>query len=811
MTRPPRAHQGRRTLAAALLAAVLTAAPPAPAADTAAPPPELPAGGFEEPGGSDHFSLAPVVVTARKVEEPLEDTPVSVTPLSAATLEKAEVRRLDEIQDLVPNLTFVTNPNGVAFNALIRGVGQLEEAEPGVGVYLDGVYLPSTGNALLNVVDIERIEVLRGPQGTLFGKNTIGGAINITSVKPSEELEASGFVRGGNFGTFDSRATLDVPISRGPLANRLFTHFSFASANTDGYTENVDPRFDQNYNDRSALWGLGSLRFVPRDDLEIDVSGNWFQDDSHGAGGRCTFVEPPPDPTVAALLKATFPDFAAKCRASRNFEFRSDVDGVAQPTDYGTWGNATWSPGSVGFLDELRVKMIASWREQSLRFLEDPERTDDRLVVLSALGGADRLAGDPRTSRDVSVEGQLQGRALGGRIESLTGVFAQWEDSFQNTATRALEGTIGDFFGGTIIARVDQNNSDWAVFNQTTYNVLDWLAVTGGVRYTQESKNISRFTVNPFGTLAAPGVPQVVLNANGSKVFDAVTPMATVTLHATDALLHSLRLDHLMSYFTYSTGFKGGGFNQISFSTRQETPALQPFAPEYLDSYEIGVKAIAFDRRLFLSSSFFLARYKDIQVDQRLVIPGANPGDLPTVEIATLNAAKATTRGLELEAQAAPTNPLRLSGSVGLLHATFDQFVGPSELDNAVTIDRAGQTFNDVPEVTAHAAVEYTFPIDPGPDSLRGTLTPRLDWSYRSKVHSLAPEVKEAVQPGYNLLGARLAYQFAADHALVALFAQNLTDEEYFGKVESLVPFFGVLSRYYQPPRTFGVEVSYRY
>src|SRR5262249_45618025 len=149
------------------------------------------------------------------------------------------------------------------------------------------------------------------------------------------------------------------------------------------------------------------------------------------------------------------------------------------------------------------------------------------------------------------------------------------------------------------------------------------------------------------------------------------------------------------------------------FSTRQETPALQPFAPEFLDSYEIGMKAIAFDRRLFLNSSLFLASYTNIQVDQRLVIPGAHPGDLPTVEIATLNAAKATTRGLELEPQAAPTKPLRLSGSVGLLDATFDEFSGPSELNNAVTIDRAGQTFNDVPELTAQAAVEYAFPIDP--------------------------------------------------------------------------------------------------
>src|SRR5262249_22454353 len=175
-------------------------------------------------------------------------------------------------------------------------------------------------------------------------------------------------------------------------------------------------------------------------------------------------------------------------------------------------------------------------------------------------------------------------------------------------------------------------------------------------------------------------------------------------------------------------------------------------------------------------------------------------------EIARVDAGKATGRGLELEAQGAPTKRLRLSGSVGLLHATFDEFAGPSELDNDVTIDRAGQTFNNVPEVQAQAAVEYAFPIDPGgPGWLRGTLTPHLDWSYRSEVHFLAPEVQEAVQPGYNLLGARVAYQFADDHTQVALFGLNLTDEHYFSKVQSLVPFFGVLSRYYQPPRTFGV------
>lgn len=753
-----------------------------------------------------------IVVTARKREEWLEEIPLSITAISAATLYLDGTSRLDQIENLVPNLTFVTAPNGVEFNALIRGVGQLEEGEPGVGIYVDGVYLPRAGNALLNVVDIEQIEVLRGPQGSLFGKNTIGGAINITSVQPHEALEASGFVRGGSYDTVETGVTLNFPIAIGDLEDKLFTRLSFASTNSSGYTKNVNPDIDKRYNDRSALWFLGSMLYAPRDDLEIRLSGNWYRDDTRGGGGRCVYVQDPPDPAVGSLVSGAFPDFPDNCRASRNYRFQSEITGESNPTDYGIWGNATWDAGPVGFLDELRLRTIASWRQQSLPFLEDPDMTQDPIVVLAATGGDGEFDGGPREGRLITTETQVHGNAVDGRLVFVGGFYAQWEDRAQNTVTRALEGTPADFFGGTIIASVDQSDWDWALFGQATYDPLDWVSLTAGLRYTWENKGLDRFTVNPFGEASLPGVPQVILDAGDSKSFDAFTPTVSIALRAPEDVLESVRLDHVMGYFTYSRGFKGGGFNQIAFSTRDASEGLDPFQPEYLDSFELGVKTVGFRDRLLFNFSLFLGDYSDIQVDQRVAIPGANPGDLPVIEIVTENAARATVRGFELETRAIPLPGLLLTGSVGLLDSSFDDFVGPSELDSEEQIDRRGESFNNVPKWTTNVTAEYSLPVrPPGPDWLVGDLRPRMDWYYQSKVHYLPPEVTESVQGGYHLLNARLGYGFLDDRAELAFFARNLTDETVFGRVTSIVPIFGFLTRFYQPPRTFGGEVRYRF
>jgi len=268
--------------------------------------------------------------------------------------------------------------------------------------------------------------------------------------------------------------------------------------------------------------------------------------------------------------------------------------------------------------------------------------------------------------------------------------------------------------------------------------------------------------------------------------------------------LETIRLDHLLTYFTYSQGFKGGGFNG---NTRSDVPTqLVPFDPETLDSFEWGVKTIGWEQRVTFNMSLFYGLYDDIQVSQ---IDAAGAGFLP--ELVVRNAAKATTKGAEFELQVLPLDGLSIIGSIGLLDARYDDFTSPSALGPG-EIDRDGETFANVPKFQSRLTVQYSFPLSfPGPQWLQGWLTPRLDWFYRSSVHYQGPELLQAIQRGYNLLQARISYDFADDRSQFAVWAQNLTDQEYFQQVLPTASTLGTVTRYYGPPRMAGVEFSYRF
>jgi iron complex outermembrane receptor protein len=229
-----------------------------------------------------------IVVQARKRAELLEDTPVSVTALSENTLREAGITRLDQIQDLVPNLQVAGGLSGQDVQLRIRGVGT-DRADlafdPGVGVYVDGVFLPRAQGNFLDVLDVAQIEVLRGPQGTLFGKNTVGGAINMTTVKPGPDPEAFAFVRTGNFGTAVSRLSLNMPVDIGWFEDKLFSRLTVGTNNRRGYVYNA--LRDEYWSDSNSVTFLGSLRFIPVPELTIDLSGTWSNEHTHAMAGRC--------------------------------------------------------------------------------------------------------------------------------------------------------------------------------------------------------------------------------------------------------------------------------------------------------------------------------------------------------------------------------------------------------------------------------------------------------------------------------------------------------------------------------------------
>jgi iron complex outermembrane receptor protein len=754
-------------------------------------------------------TLEEIVVTARKREERLEDTPVSVTALGAAELRDAGVQRVDDLETLVPNLNFQLTSENAAANIRIRGIGTPQAVsiafDPGVGVYVDGVFLPRTIGTLLDVVDIQQFEVLRGPQGTLFGKNTVGGAINITTVKPHDELEAFLLVRPGNREQVYTQAMLNAPIKDGPLADKLLTRFAFSTTNDRGYVYNRAK--DQYWSDRSAVSFLGSLRYLLTDDVILDVSGSWSRDHNHGRGGRCVYVR---DGAFASVL----PELADECRRSRPFEIDANVDQISDIESYGTWGTGTWQIGDVGVVENLQVKSISSWREQIPRFRLDADMTRLAAVKRASFGGA-LSDGVPSFQKQVSTELQADGEAMDGRLSFVTGAFGMWEEGRDSTALEILPGILNSL---TLNER-GIANWNWALYGQGTLQVLEWLSLTGGVRFTEEKKGISALTTN----LASPDAPPVLDLPSNRATFSAWTPTGSIQLSAPDRLLDALSLDHGMTYFTYSRGFRGGGFNGVINPSAID---LDRFEPEFLDSFEVGFKTIAFDDRATVNLAFFLSDYDDIQVtSQAQLDTDLNMDGVPDVEQTTLNAARATLRGAELELVTLPFAGALARGSIGLLETEYDDFgkgcfpgadannVGRqcsfSDLDGG-ELDRSGESFNNAPKFQSNLTLQYSLPVR-ADGAWNGFVTPRLDWYYQTRVHFLGAEVAASRQRGYNLLGARLAYEFHDERAQIALWARNLTDEEYLGHVTPLITSFGVATQFYQSPRTYGGEISYRF
>ncbi len=757
-----------------------------------------------------------ITVRARKREEFLADTPVAVTSLGEGTLRAAGVTRLDEITDLVPNLTFLSGRSGQDATVFIRGIGQGNSPvltfDPGVGIYVDGVYLARAQGSIIDVVDVAQIEVLRGPQGTLFGKNTIGGAINITTVKPGRELEAFAFVRAGSRDTVQTRASLNVPISIGWLEDKLFARVAFGSSNTRGYTFNS--LREEYWSDRNSLAFLGALRFLPTDELTIDVSGSWARNHSRPKGGQCVFIQ---DTAVMQGLWPPREQFFAECAESEPFRFESNVAGINDVESYGTWGTVHWDAGSLGSLDSFDVRSLTAWREQIPRLREDFDMTAQPVGQASSVGGSGNFVGEDGHARQISQELQATGTALDDTLTFVSGVYGFWEDAGEFQSVRAFPGPltpgpspIGDITSATTQKDTIVDNWSWALFTQVTYDVLDWLSLTGGVRYTREKKELSlNLTRPPLPPENPVQAPLQLVDVSESEIFDAWTPMATLSVRAPEGSLGDAGVEHLLGYFSYSRGFKSGGFNGMA--REDGTDSLPAFQPEFLDSFEIGVKTIAWDERVTVNLALFLGKYTDQQVQSVVLGPPLIPDGPPQVSLAVNNAAESTTKGLEIETIVLPFDGWLVQADLALLDARFEEFLGPSAIDAAGFVDRAGQRFPFVPEIQSHVAVQYSHPLRLGGTPwLDGWITPRLDWTYQGSVLYSGAELPEATQSGYNLLHARLSYDFLDDRAQVALWGQNLLDQEYFEQVTGSAQSFGQIVRFYQPPRTVGVELSYR-
>ena len=757
-----------------------------------------PKGGLEE-----------IVVRARKRDELLVDTPISVTALSETALRDAGVTRLDEIQDFVPNLQFTVGRENQEGFIRLRGVGTASGEivfDPGVAVYVDGVFLPRMIGQLVDVVDVQQVEVLRGPQGTLFGKNSVGGAISVTTVKPQPDLGAHFLVSAGEFDTVRTRTSFNLPL----IEDRLYSRFAFATNQTSGYTENKLRSIDAS--DQDSLAFLGSLRLELTDDIMVDVSGSWSRDHGHGRGGQCRIVD---DMGIGVLI---VPGFREACDNSRRYSFNGNVAGLADTSSWGSWGTVTWDAldGPVS----LTLKNIVSWREQKPGHRSDSDFTEFSVLSLDFSGDENNPSW---SQRQISEELQSTLYFWDDRASLVTGAFGFWERGRAPTGIDSLNGGVQT----QNITRI--NNWTWAIYSHAVVEPLEWLSLTAGIRYTQDKKGAqlevrNRLTGDP---------PE---SSSNSEVFDDVTPTVSLGLKATDDIADLLYLDHGNLYFTWAQGFRGGGFNALigpqSFGNK-----LLRFKPETLDSFEIGLKTIAFDNRLSVNLSGFYGKYDDIQVfSVRAEGDFEDPFGTVSVQPIVQNAAEATVQGLELEVLANPTDELTIRGSLGLLDTEYDDFgkncradeydpadPDPSLFEDCATsditaspergayFDRSGEGFNVSPDLTTQLTFAYAFAIDDAPwDFLIGTITPRFEWSYQGRMHVLGPEAGPGIQEEFHLFNVRLAYDLWDDRTQIAFWGKNLSDERHFDRAESLAV-LGFMSRYFQQPRTFGGEISFTF
>ena len=796
-----------------------------------------------------------ITVTARKREENLQQTPISITAFGVQTLEDNTVTRMDDISDLTPNMQYDTGSLGLHGFVSIRGIGNgdaIATRDPAVGIYVDGIYIARSAGHLLAVSDPERIEVLRGPQGTLFGRNTVGGAVNVITAKPDDEFSARGTLRYGNYNNIETRAHVNIPLND----DWAFMRLSFASQTRDPVKDNkarasqlapgqggLFPKF-KDLDDRKLLAGRVSLRLLPTENLELTITGDQARVHQRARGAHCNYDENSeagagrtasgaffPSLTIGSLIgPADFPpvglppdggmnlwaDYRANCERTEDLDYDEFTSNVPGKVTLDTWGvsfTTTWDA-----TEDITLKYIGAWRRS-----EHGEEQEFDWTGTAEFGHCDR---DEEQADQVSHELNANGLALDGRLSWTAGLYTFREKTNPRTGylcrvaqTYAQQlFSIGfptvPLFGGFLppgaavppgvftpvsFSFVELNwvtNNTYAGYAQATYDLTEQLSVTAGVRRMNETKKWKHIRQRPtfdlmrpsLGALCPPGVPGTFVVActlqdvTDDERFDKWTFTGNIQYQWND---------DLMTYVTYSTGYKSGGFNG-----RADSPTtIEGFDPEKVDSYEFGMKSAWFDNRVTANLAAFLTEYEDIQ---QTVLKSEADGSFSSV---VRNAGEAQIRGVELEVNARPLPGLDASIGLGLIDADYHEKITFN--NDGERVNRRDDDFANTPDVTLNVSLAYSV------ETPFGVLTPRVSYYHQDEVN-FDEDTDKLTQGTYGLLNGRISLVID-DRTEVALWGRNLTDRKYKNTGIPFFDGFAVGDVFYGDPVRYGIEVSRRF
>jgi iron complex outermembrane receptor protein len=743
-------------------------------ADAAAQPPAAEATTAADAEGQDS-ATGDIVVTARRRNELLLQVPIAVTAFSGEQLNRQGAIDITAVSATTPNVNLeVSRGTNTTLTAFIRGVGQQDPVagfEQGVGIYLDDVYLNRPQGAVLDIYDVERIEILRGPQGTLYGRNTVGGAIKYVT----RRIRTDGphlSVRA-NLGT-DQQADVIVTGSA-PLAPALRIGASVARLSRDGFGKNLTNGLD-NYN--KDIWAArGTLELEPSSSVFFRLSGDYTWDNSNPRGGHRLI----PNLCTVAACNGSFPVL------SDVFDSQGGLNDPKQKVRGG--GLALW--GEIGLNDWLKFRTITAYRRSH----------SDTPIDFDALPYTDLDV--PAKYHDRQFSQELQLVVDKGPLQGVGGFYYLNANAF-NVFDVRLYTSNALLPGLTAATRGDVDTKTWAIFGDFTYDFTPQLSVSLGGRYTNDKRHAQVFRQNlilggspelggaaPFDQTGTPfpnPAASVTSTFEGRRTDTAFTPRASISFKPNK--------DHNL-YISYSKGFKGGGFDPRgqTTSTPRTDPLTPPtaqqiydfmaFDPEKVVSYEAGWKASVFNRRLQFALAVFQANYKDVQVPGSA--GGVTAGGVPTFIGITTNAGKARFRGVELETNWRMANDLatvgdRLTwaGTLGYLDAKYLQFltvvnrningvpIAPIEVDLANF-----RKIQNTPKWTLSGSLDYDTPAFGGRFNANSTV------SYRSSSQQFEIRSPGLDQKGFALWDANLTWRSRGNRFEIGLHGKNLANKRY--------------------------------
>jgi len=721
--------------------------------------------------------LEEIIVTARKVEENLQDTPIAITAFTGEALADRQVFDTSSLDQLVPNLQFANNAplagNNSSSQVFIRGIGQTDPTstvDPGVGLYIDDVYIGSAVGGTMTLRDVASVQVLRGPQGTLFGRNTIGGAILLTTKDPSSEFGGTLRTGLGSDSLLDGFVAVDVPFSES-----LRSRFSIGVRNQNGYVKRTD---GTDLGDTDTYTALGKFVWTPVSWLRGTLSLDYTSSDENGT------------PLVFAAINesATFPrvsSFEAGCPGQTSVaqpvpmvadnRCANDLQARGKYRTNGTlplsstldvWGASLNLAFTLN--ERLTLKAISSYREMQWDGVRDADNTP--LTIL-------------HTIYDVKGHQSSQELQLTYQSAPLTGVVGVYyfDQASNDIATIELNPPPPGIQRDSDNNIVD--NQSFAVFTQWTYDVTERLSLTAGGRYTEDRKG----SFPDQFDFATPNIKQVPAQQY-RDTFTSFTPSGSLAFRVND---------QMMTYVSYAEGFKGGGFNSHfnAVLTPQQQAALQKFEQEEARTYEAGVKLDLLDNTLRVNAAVFTADYTDMQITFRGPAPA---GVAPFLT----NAGKASIDGVELETIWAPGD-FRVEASVGYLDAQLD------DLDNVPMAVlppglQEGNALPFAPDWQAHLGISYSQALG------RYELTPRVDVSYQDTTQFDATNTREIAQlDDVTTVNASLVFSSGAKWRLT-VGINNATDEQYpIAGNSSLTTGSGYAEIAYSRPREYFGNFTY--